>query len=282
MQTEMAFKFDEIGYWSEIKLDIIEKYALEYSKILSSRRNPEFHHIYIDAFAGSGMHISRTTGELVRGSPQIALDISPPFKEYYFIDTDSDKIAKLNEIALNRPEVHVLEGDCNSKLLEEVFPKVRYGDFHRGLCLLDPYGLDLNWEVIKTAGQMKSIEIFLNFPVMDMNRNVFWHNRLGVDYADILRMNAFWGDESWSKVAYTQQTTLWGDIYEIKESNRVIASAFRKRLEEVAEFKYVPQPIPMRNSTSATVYYLFFASQNRAAEDIIKYIFDKYRNRGII
>ena len=52
----MALVFDEIGYWSEIKLDIIEKYALPYSKILSSRRNPEFHHVYIDAFAGSGTH----------------------------------------------------------------------------------------------------------------------------------------------------------------------------------------------------------------------------------
>ena len=72
----MALVFDEIGYWSEIKLDIVRRYAVEYSKILSNR----FHHVYIDAFAGSGMHISRTTGELVRGSPQIALDIIPPFK----------------------------------------------------------------------------------------------------------------------------------------------------------------------------------------------------------
>ncbi|MFC2021296.1 hypothetical protein ACFLU1_05905 [Chloroflexota bacterium] len=48
----MAALFDEIGEWSEIKLDIVEKYALPYSRILSSRNNPEFHHIYIDAFAG--------------------------------------------------------------------------------------------------------------------------------------------------------------------------------------------------------------------------------------
>ena len=278
----MAFKFDEIGYWSEIKLDIIEKYALEYSKILSSQRNPEFHHIYIDAFAGSGMHISRTTGELVRGSPQIALDINPPFKEYYFIDTDSDKIAKLNEITLNRPEVHVLKGDCNSKLLTEVFPEVRYEAFNRALCLLDPYGLNLNWEVIKTAGQKGIIDMILNFPVMDMNRNVLWHNRSGVALADILRMNTFWGDESWKTVAYRPTLNLFGELVKLKENNRTIAFAFKERLEKVAGFKYVPEPIPMRNSISATLYYLFFASQNRTAEDIIKYIFDRYRNRGII
>ncbi len=274
----MAFVFDEIGYWSEIKLDIIRRYALEYSKILSKRK---FYHIYIDAFAGSGKHISRTTKGTVPGSPQIALDIVPPFKEYYFIDIDGAKVAELNKIVANRPEAHVLKGDCNSKLLTDVFPKVRHKDYRRGLCLLDPYGLDLDWEVIKTAGQIKSIDMFLNFPVMDMNRNVLWGNPEGVDPADILRMNTYWGDESWKEVAYRPTPNLFGEVVGIKENNRTIAAAFRKRLKEVAKFQYVPEPIPMCNSTGATIYYLFFASQNKTAEDIITYIFDKYRNWGV-
>jgi len=278
MPDKMALKFDEIGYWSEIKLDIIERYALEYSKILSKRN---LHHVYIDAFAGSGKHISRTTKGIVRGSPQIALDITPPFKEYYFIDTDGDKIAELNKIVVNRPEAHVLKGDCNTKLLTDVFPKVRHEDFRRGLCLLDPYGLDLNWEVIKTAGERKSIEIFLNFPVMAMNRNVLWSNPEGVDPADISRMNTFWGNDSWKVSAYRTTPNLFGELVEIKEKNRTIALAFQRRLNEVAKFKYVPEPIPMRNSIGRIIYYLFFASQNQTGEEIVKYIFDKYRNWGM-
>ncbi len=281
MPTEMALVFDEIGYWSEIKLDIIQKYALQYSKILSSRRNPELYHVYIDAFAGSGKHISRTKRGFVPGSPKIALEINPPFKEYYFIDIDGDKVAELNEIVSNRPEAHVLEGDCNSKLLIEVFPKVRYEDYHRGLCLLDPYGLDLNWEAIETAGKMKSIDMFLNFPVMDMNRNVLWSNPEGVDPADISRMNTYWGDESWKEVAYRQTRNLFGEVVRIKESNRTIALAFRKRLQEVAEFVHVSQPLPMRNSKDTVVYYLFFASQQQVASNIIEDIFNKYRSWGM-
>lgn len=281
MPTEMALVFDKIGYWSEIKLDIIRQYALQYSRILTSQRNPELHHVYIDAFAGSGKHISRMTKGFVPGSPQIALDINPPFKEYYFIDIDGDKVAELNEIVSNRPEAHVLEGDCNSKLLTEVFPRVRYKDFRRGLCLLDPYGLDLNWEVIKIAGQMGSIEIFLNFPVMDMNRNVFWSNPVGVDPTDISRMNAFWGDDSWKEVAYRPTVNLFGEVWEMKESIRTIALAFRERLQEIAEFKHVSQPLPMRNTKGATIYYLFFASQQQVADHIIRHIFDRYRNWGI-
>ena len=277
----MALKFDEIGYWSEIKLDIIEKYALEYSKILTRQKHPELHHVYIDAFAGSGTHISKATKDPVRGSPQIALDINPPFKEYYFIDTDGDKVSELNKIVSNTPDAYVLEGDCNSKLLTEIFPKVRYEDLRRGLCLLDPYGLDLEWEVIEEAGRMGSIEIFLNFPVMDMNRNVLWSNPKGVDPADISRMNAFWGNDSWKKVAYFQTPNLFGEIVGIKQSITIIASAFRERLLKVAKFNYVPQPIPMRNSMGSIVYYLFFASQNRVADNIVTYIFNKYRKWGM-
>jgi hypothetical protein len=32
------------------------------------------------------------------------------------------------------------------------------------------------WDVVHAAGQSRAIEIFLNFPVMDMNMNVLWGN----------------------------------------------------------------------------------------------------------
>ena len=67
-----ALEFDEIGYWSEVKLDIVREYATAYSKILSSKNLP---HIYIDAFAGAGQHLSKLTGEFVPGSPLNALAV---------------------------------------------------------------------------------------------------------------------------------------------------------------------------------------------------------------
>lgn len=279
MGQESKLKFDEIGYWSEMKLDIIKDYASEYSKILAAQKTPQLYHVYIDAFAGAGKHISRSTGEFVPGSPMNALQVTPPFREYYLIDLNREKVEALQKIAGERPDVHVYEGDCNSILLNEVFPKVKYENYRRGLCLLDPYGLHLNWEIIKTAGQSRSIDMFLNFPVADMNRNVLWHNPEEVDPKDIERMNAFWGDESWRKIAYNSMGNLFGFLE--KEDNETVAEAFRERLKKAAQFKNVPKPLPMRNSRGATVYYLFFASQKPVANLIVEYIFDKYRKRGV-
>jgi hypothetical protein len=44
-------KIDEVGYWSELKLEIIRKYAVAYSTILTAQSRRLEHH-YIDAFAG--------------------------------------------------------------------------------------------------------------------------------------------------------------------------------------------------------------------------------------
>ena len=271
-------KFDEIGVWSEIKLDIIRDYATAYSTILSAQTDPKLHHVYIDAFAGAGVHVSRRTGEFVAGSPVNALSVTPPFREYFLIDINRQKTELLKELTKGRADVHVDEGDSNAILLQKVFTNVRYERYRRGLCLLDPYGLHLQWEVIQTAGKMRSIDMFLNFPVADMNRNVLWRHPKGVAPADIKRMNAFWGDESWLDIAYTTKKDLFGHLE--KEDNEVVAEGFRQRLISVAGFKHVPRPLPMRNSTGAIVYYLFFASQKPTAAHIITDIFDRYRRRG--
>ena len=271
-------KFDEIGYWSEIKLDIVKDYASAYSRILAAQTKPSLDHVYIDAFAGAGVHISKTTREYISGSPINALLVQPPFREYHLIDIDRQKVELLRELVKNQSDVHIHEGDCSHILLEKVFPNVRYENYRRGLCLLDPYGLQLDWKVIDTAGKMRSIDMFLNFPVADMNRNVLWRHPEGVDAADLKRMNEFWGDESWREIAYTTKRDLFEHLE--KEENEVVAEGFRQRLLRVAGFKHAPEPLPMRNTKGATVYYLFFASHKPAAKHIVTDIFNKYRQRG--
>lgn len=249
-----GLRFDEIGYWSE--------------------------HVYIDAFAGAGVHISKATREFVAGSPQNALLVEPPFREYHFIDLDGAKVENLRQMAGGRKDVFIHEGDCNRILLEKVFPSMSFSQYRRGLCLLDPYGLYLDWEVIEKAGTLKTIDLFLNFPIMDMNRNALWHNPDKVDLQARVRMTSFWGDESWRTEAYPEELGLFGPEQE-KATNDEVSEAFRKRLKAVAKFAHVPPPLPMRNDKGAIVCYLFFASQKPVGAGIVGDIFKKYRDKGI-
>ena len=260
-------KIDEIGPWSEVKLDILKRYAVEYSKILSSQTEPPLFHVYIDAFAGAGYHLSETTGEMVLGSPRNALEVHPPFRAYYLIDLDGDKADGLRAAVGDRADVQIYAEDCNSVLPTKVFPEVRFEDYRRGLCILDPYALHLDWKVIEMAGSMKSLDIFINFPIYDININVLHRDQGTVLPANADRMTRFWGDGSWRAVAYEETTPdLFGNTEFEKVSNERFAAAFRKRLRDVAGFKRVPEPLAMRNSKDSIVYYLFFASQKGTAE----------------
>jgi three-Cys-motif partner protein len=263
------FVGDEIGDWSEIKLEIIKKYATAYSQILSNQEDPPFHHVYIDGFAGAGRHRSRTTGEIVPGSPTNALEVRPPFREYHFVDLNRVRLEALRRIADERDDVYLYEADANDVLLHQVFPKVRYEDYRRALCLLDPYGMQLDWRVLEAAGQARSIEV---------NRNVLRRDAQ-VDPVQAVSLTRVWGDESWRDIAYgppAQRNLFELDLVE-KRDNEAVAQAFRQRLREVGGFEHVADPIPMLNARGATVYYLYFASQRPVARDIVDQIFNAYR-----
>ncbi len=269
------FRFDEIGYWSEVKLSIIKEYAAAYSRILT--KQPRLEHVYIDGFAGGGLHISKSSEDIVPGSPWNALRVDPPFYEYHLVDLNSGKADSLRELAASRPDlrVFVYEDDCNEILCRLISERVRYEDYRRGLCILDPYGLHLDWDLVAAAGRSKTVDMFLNFPTMDMNRNALWHDSARVDPRNSARMTRFWGDETWSSIAYTKQFTLFDGAVDVKTSIAHVVQAYSKRLSTVAGFNYVCN-MPMRNNQGGVVYHLFFASANETAHQIAKAIFRKY------
>ncbi len=269
---------DKVGLWTEVKLDILREYSGAYARIL--HKQPAIrHYAYIDGFAGAGTHVSRTSGLEIPGSPSIALQADPAFSHYHFIDLDGKRVTLLKNLAEGRDDVSVYQGDCNERLLHDVFPTCRYEEYRRALCVLDPYDLNPKWRVVETAARMKSVEIFLNFMLMDANMNVLWKNPEHVDPEQVDRMNAFWGDDSWRQIAYKSEQGLLGPLME-KAPNREVAIAYQIRLRNVAGFRYVPEPVPMRNSRGAVVYYLFFASHNKTGGRIAADIFRKYREQG--
>jgi three-Cys-motif partner protein len=249
-------KLDKIGIWSEIKLDIIREYANAFTRIMRKQDWCKGY-AYIDAFAGSGVHISRRTGEFILGSPLNALEIENPFTEYHFIDVNRVKAEALETLTREKSNIKIYPEDCNEALIKKIFPYLQYESKKRALCILDSYGLHLHWETIMEAAKLRTTEIFLNFPLMDMNRNVLHKDLLTADPDQIERMNRFCGSIEWLEILYEEakQMDLFGDTYRIK----------------------VPEPVLMRNSKGGPLFFLFFATYNEAGNKIVSDIFNKYR-----
>jgi len=273
-------EYDEIGIWSEVKLAIIKDYASAYAKILDGTRRdkiPSLRWLYIDAYAGPGIHLSRTTGQAVEGSPLIALNTTPPFCEYHFIDSEPRRVEQLRKLTGERADVFTYSDDCNEVLLEKVFPRAKYEDYRRALCLLDPYNINLTWKVIETAGKMRSVDVFLNLMIMDINRNAMRKNPDKSIQSKMDQLTRLWGDETWKDVGYDTTGNLFGEPEKV--SNETFAEAFRQRLQTKASFKFVSKPMPMKTKNNSVIYYLYFASQKPVATSIVDDIFNKYRRQ---
>lgn len=279
MTTSGDFQFDQIGRWSELKLEIVEKYGAAYTTAFVGPKGRRLKKYYIDAFSGAGIHLSKETGRQIEGSPARALKVRPPFDHFYFIDLNPEKTAYLQNLCKGRHDVDIVTDDASSYLTQKLLPNIQYTKFNRALCLLDPYGLHLDWEVVRQAGQSRAVDIFLNFPVMDMNRNAIWRNPERAPREGIERMTRFWGDDSWRRAAYADsaQYQFFSVPDRVKQDNDAIVGAFRERLKMIAKFDFVPEPLPMKNSNNAVVYYLFLASPKAVAKKIIEEIFAKYR-----
>ena len=269
-------KLDEIGVWSEIKIAILREYACVFTRILKSKTWCKGC-CYIDAFAGAGMHISKTTGEMLPGSPLNALLVEPQFDRIVLIDLDAEKVESLKALCGNNKRVEIEPGDCNEILLNKIMPSLPYSSFWRGLCVLDPYGIHgktLRWQTIKQLADLKTIEIFLNFPIMDINRNTLRKRLANVDNADVAAFTEFCGTEDWKEEMYEKD--LFGDPVK-SINNKKLAEWFRKRIEVAGGFKFVPEPILMQNSKGGKLYFLYFASHQAVPHKVISDIFNKYR-----
>ena len=93
-----------------------------------------------------------------------------------------------------------------------------------------------------------------------------------------MRLTKLWGDDSWADVAYSKDENLFG--FELKVESGRLAEAFRDRLRTVAGFRHVPEPVLLRNTKNAPMFYLFFAAHNPIAGHIVSGIFKKYRSPG--
>jgi three-Cys-motif partner protein len=266
---------DRIGEWSHAKHEIIDKYARAYMTVLH-RQGFAKRVVYIDAFAGAGVAEDRASGELRLGSALLAMQVQPPFDELHFVEANDEKARFLRQSTSHDVRVQVQVGDANRILLSDILPRCRYEDYARALCLLDPYGLSVDWSLIRTIGQMQSVEIFFNFMVVWANRNVLWKRPELVPQERLRLMDRVWGDRSWVNALYKQEEDLLG-VRSQKLPNKAVAAAYRTRLRKVAGFRFVPEPVPMKNTRGATVYYLFFASSNKTGAGIVEDIFSQYR-----
>jgi hypothetical protein len=116
MSGTRRLKFDEIGYWSEIKLDIVKDYA---SGLLANsggaKKTSSLSRVH-RCLRGRRLAHLKSNGRTYPRQPHQRAS-SPTA-----IDIDRQKVALLRELTKDRRDVQFHQGDCNRILLEKVLP----------------------------------------------------------------------------------------------------------------------------------------------------------------
>lgn len=291
------------GDWTNEKLSCLQEYLVSYTTIFHKNIHAKkLTTTYVDAFAGTGYRVpSRPQPEhqppslfaledpdteaYLKGSARIALEVEPSFNHYLFIDKNPQHVLELNRLKEQffhkSSHINIELAEANA-FLRDWCSRVDWR-FNRAVVFLDPYGMQVEWDLIKIIAQTKAIDLWLLFPLgIAVNRLLKKDEPPEQEWANAL--TRIFGTDEWRSAFYSQQKilTLFGeeDIQcknaELDQIGRFFVDRLKTVFAGVAE-----SALQLCNSKNNPIYLLCFAAGNPkgapTAVKIAKYIIEKKR-----
>ena len=246
------------GSWTAEKLDYLDRYIAVFTT--SMRKKWDLLN-YIDLQAGPGKNLIDQTGEILLGSPLLALTTQYPFGGYYFVEYDKNNAKALeNRCSASKlsERVQLIVGDCN-QVVETIVNQLKDNEQSSlNLAFLDPEGLELKWSTVARLASIRRMDMIINYPQGGLSRfmpKVY-------EQAEESAVDAFFGSREWRPIYAKYQ------VQSSKGLHRELIDLYLGRLQalgysEVLRDDQVGDEPLMRNSQrNAPLYRLLFASKH--------------------
>ena len=240
---------EAVGSWSFDKYALLQMYIDMFSRSMTGKW-PAL--CFLDLYAGAGLSRIKDTGEILKGSPLLALEAPVPFSQYIFCEKEPKKLQALRNRSSRYKGVTLIGGDCNERIgdILQAMPKAGLS-----LCLIDPYDLSINMSTLRLIAEHgKTDFLCLIATGTDANRNLS-------NYEDprSKKIERFLGDPVWR--------VLWDQA---KSSNESFVDFLARRFGAGMEaLGYLPTPklnmMRMKTDSNVTLYYLALFSKNELA-----------------
>ncbi|WP_209348417.1 three-Cys-motif partner protein TcmP [Pontixanthobacter sp. CEM42] len=236
------------GAHTKKKLDAVAGYLEAYVTVMKKQ---SFWLSYVDGFVGSGSSMSQSsaalaevqepdlfpTNDVVRGSPVRALEVSPAFDEYVFIEADQSNVESLTALVSEFPDknIQIQQGDANQRLIE-LAADLGADRRKRAVVFLDPFGLSVRWETMRALAATEKVDLWYLVPVHGMSRQI---RNDGTFLSSATKIDELWGSTAWRELAVRPLETdadLFGDIDDRVEKvakAKQFSEMFRDRLAEI-------------------------------------------------
>jgi three-Cys-motif partner protein len=276
------------GGWSESKLDCVEGYAVSYLQVMRHQDWCDLE--YVDAFAGRGRQVRKTGApeledplgmfgdeaesaaaeEFLVGSAIRALRASAisarGFDKFVFIEANQRSCDELTDLVHHEfpdvaSKVHITCGDANVAL-QDYLRRAAWSR-RRGLVFLDPYGLEVGWDLITELSATKACDVWYLFPLGGAIRMMTNSGEIPAEWSS--RLDGLFGTHDWYSEFYSPsgQASLFGSDEELvvrDVSTLHVVDYIRRRLGDV--FPAVSNAAVLRNTKGAPLFALVLGVSN--------------------
>jgi len=265
------------GDWTEEKLKILKNYLNTYNRVLKKQ---SFTRVYIDAFAGTGYRQQRKSQyeiqdifeeleeeepkQFLKGSAKLALEASPSFHRYIFIESDQNKINELENLRKEHAEkagqIEIIRSDAN-EFIQNYCNDEDWANT-RAVLFLDPFATEVEWKSLEAIANTKCIDVWILFPLMAVNR------LLAKDHEKVCYncLNRIFGTEDWFESFYKTRTLddIFGESIDtiVKACDFAKIGEFYKGRLKTIFYGVADKHRVFYNSRGSALFQLFFAAGN--------------------
>jgi three-Cys-motif partner protein len=251
---------EDVGSWSAEKYGAFRLYAQIFSNTMKDKWKSL---TYLDLYAGAGQSRVKSTGELLLGSPLIALSLDLQFHTYVLCEEDVEKLAALRARVNERfPQAKAIfvEGDCNDTV-EQIRVALPRGSLT--LCFVDPYRLNIRFDTIRALANDRNVDFLcLLASRMDAGRNPHNYTREESKEADLFLGSNAWREKWDAAKKEVAKSPNLGDF---------LCREFSKQMESLG---YLPTEMhemkAIKTDSGVVLYHLALFSKNAMAKKFWK------------
>ena len=244
---------------TKIKHKVLEEYLYVWAIKLGSANNIN----YYDGFSGCGTYYDSNKKELCFGSPIIAkqqfLKAHRDNKStFYFNEKEECNINNLKKVfthlGVPSHNINYYQGEFETNIIP--FLDSLENNSKPTFFMIDPYGINVNFNTIKRIMNIPKTEVFFNFMYNFTRR---FTNMTSVEN----NLTNLFGTDKWKE--YKK--------YKLYQKENALIELYRQQLKSCS--KYVYQYRMCFPNDRRTYYYLFHATNNREGCSIMKDAFAK-------
>ncbi len=244
-----------VGEWTAEKLWYLERYL---SQTLTALRDKPWRGLhYIDLFAGPGK--GRTSaGDVLLGSPLLAVTLKYRFTGYFFSDIDGAYIDALRQRCSGVPDVRYFVGDANevvrtvTEIINGIDREYLLGQWSSmNVAFLDPEGLELKWDTVETLSRVRRMDMLIYYPQMGINREASKEYQKSPPTS----LDYFFGGSEWRDV-YAH--------YPRRELHSRLVELYKRKLRQLGykvDFD-ISEPLMRNKRRRAPLYRLLLVSKH--------------------